>query len=193
MLAPDRRERELWLPPGRWVDWWRSVRLDDRRAYRLGEVRVLTGDRKQTLPAALGEPPLLLRAGALLPLLPGDVDTLAPYSAPGVVALADRAGSLRLLAVPRGNTRARLPDGGSARSLERRGRWTLTLRTHAANALGASRPRCARCAVPMRRVTRVAINGKALDRRRWGLNRRTGVLSLTARGRQLRIDVAGVR
>jgi alpha-glucosidase (family GH31 glycosyl hydrolase) len=37
------------------------------------------GGRSIELPAPLDQLPLLARAGALLPLLPADVDTLAPY------------------------------------------------------------------------------------------------------------------
>ena len=79
-----------------------------------------------TLPAPLGQPPLLLRAGAVLPLIGADVDTLSPYGrAAGLVRLADRADRLRLLAVPRGRTRSRLPDGGRVLSDERRAPWAL--------------------------------------------------------------------
>ena len=27
VTTPGRRSRSLWLPPGRWVDWWRSARF----------------------------------------------------------------------------------------------------------------------------------------------------------------------
>ena len=145
---PGRRARSVWLPPGRWVDWWRSASFaEPRGAYRLGRLRLLRGGRDVTLPAPLGQPPLLLRAGAVLPLLGADVDTLSPYGrGAGLVRLADRANRLRLLAVPRGRTRSRLPDGGRARSAERRrgGRWILRLRSRAGT-LSRSRRRWARC------------------------------------------------
>ena len=77
VTAPGRRERRVWLPPGRWVDWWRSVRFEEPSgAYRLGRLRVLRGQPRRDAARALGEPPLLMRAGALLPLLGADVDTL---------------------------------------------------------------------------------------------------------------------
>ena len=50
---PALTERRAWVPPGRWIDWWHRD-------------RVLDGGREHVLPAPLGEPPLLLRAGAVL-------------------------------------------------------------------------------------------------------------------------------
>ena len=29
VTAPGRRSRSVWLPPGRWVDWWRSASFDE--------------------------------------------------------------------------------------------------------------------------------------------------------------------
>jgi alpha-glucosidase (family GH31 glycosyl hydrolase) len=49
----------------------------------------MTGGVVRTLPAPLDEIPLLVRAGAMLVLLPADVDTLADYGAgTAVVRLA---------------------------------------------------------------------------------------------------------
>jgi hypothetical protein len=78
---------------------------------------VLRGGRRATLPAPLGELPLLARAGTLLPLLPADADTLAPYGerAP-VTSLREPAGERVLLAWPRGRSSARLEDGVRARA-----------------------------------------------------------------------------
>ena len=82
-----------------------------------------------TLPAPLEELPLLVRAGAVLPLLPPDVDTLAEVGAgAGSSTLGDRERRMHLLAFPRGSTLARLSEGERIRSQEaRRGprRWTL--------------------------------------------------------------------
>ena len=162
--------------------------MEPSGAYRLGRLRVLRGDRDATLPAPLGEPPLLLRAGALLPLLGADVDTLSPYGREaGLVRLADRAGRLRLLAVPRGRTRARLPDGGAARSVERRGRWVLRLRTRRRTrftveaSLGALRR-------PFR-PRHVLVNGRRLARKRWSYDRAARRLTVRVRGARLRLLV----
>ena len=121
--------RRVYLPRGHWVDLWRSAR------YRAGDgglslraARVLRGGRRVELPAPLAELPLLARAGTLLPLLPPDVDTLAPYGdrAPAV-SLRERAGERVLLAFPRGRSSARLEDGGRLLSRERRGGWELSI------------------------------------------------------------------
>ena len=72
------------------------------------------GRRRATLPAPRDELPLLVRAGAVLPLLPADVDTLAPYAGAGVVRLADRRDRMQLLAFPRG--RSRVAHGRSRRA-----------------------------------------------------------------------------
>jgi alpha-glucosidase (family GH31 glycosyl hydrolase) len=110
VTKPGERERRAWLPPGRWIDWWHPE-------------RILDGDREHVLPAPLGEPPLLMRAGAVLPLLPAGSQTLAPY---GDVPRPDDR--LRLVAAPRGSTFSRLGDGMTVRSLERRGRVVLRVR-----------------------------------------------------------------
>jgi hypothetical protein len=82
-----------------------------------------------SLPAPLGELPLLARAGTLLTLLPPDVETLARYgdSAPAV-SLNERRDRRVLLAFPHGRSGARLEDGGSMASRERPGEWRLTIR-----------------------------------------------------------------
>ncbi len=91
VLSPGARTRGLYLPAGRWVDLWRSASYVTRDgSLRLRRARLLTGHRPARLPAPVDELPLLVRAGSVLPLLPADVDTLAPYRGPGVVRLADR-------------------------------------------------------------------------------------------------------
>ena len=66
-----------------------------------------------------------MRAGAVIPLLPADVMTLAGYGK-GVVHLRDRRGALTLLAFP-GPSRSAGMYGGRERirSTVTRGRWTL--------------------------------------------------------------------
>jgi alpha-glucosidase (family GH31 glycosyl hydrolase) len=128
VLEPGQTERSLYLPRGRWIDFWRSVAYDEGSGgFELGGARLLRGRREATLPAPLEELPLLVRAGALLPLLPPGVDTLSGHGkhTPGVVRLADRRDRLRLLAFPRGESSARLYGDGRLRSSEGRGRWRL--------------------------------------------------------------------
>ena len=70
LVAPVTRagviEREIPLPEGEWVDWW------------TGEV--VMGGETVTRPAPLETLPVLVRAGALVPLLRPDIDTLLPVS-----------------------------------------------------------------------------------------------------------------
>jgi hypothetical protein len=130
VLQPAARQRSLYLPGGDWVDLWRSV------DYRSGDgglalhgAALLGGGRDATLPAPLDELPLLARAGALLPLLPPDVDTLAPYgSGPGLVHLRERGQRLELIAFPRGESSGRFLESGALSSTEQPGRWRLEIR-----------------------------------------------------------------
>jgi alpha-glucosidase (family GH31 glycosyl hydrolase) len=86
--------RGLYLPAGRWVDVTGGLLPG----------RVLAGGDDVTVPAAQDQLPLFARAGALLPLLPTDVQTLTDHGT-GVVRLADRARRLRIVGWPRGTTR----------------------------------------------------------------------------------------
>jgi proline iminopeptidase len=78
VLAPGERRRRLYAPAGRWVDLLRSAAYRERDgSLQLRRASLLAGRRVYFLPAALDELPLLVRAGAVIPLLPADVDTLA--------------------------------------------------------------------------------------------------------------------
>ncbi len=129
VTSPAQRRKAVYLPRGSWVEFWASVAYDrgGRGGFEPRRARLLAGGRARTLAAPLGRLPLLLRAGAVLPLLPADVDTLAPYRAPGVVSLADRRDRLELLAFPRERSSARFGLDGRLRSREDRGRWTLAV------------------------------------------------------------------
>lgn len=130
VLQAGATERSLYLPDGDWVQWWRSVTYaESTGAFSLGAVSVVGGGRDITVPAPREEIPLFVRAGAILPLLPPDVYTLAEHGAgnPDVVRLADRANQLHLLAFPRGATTGKYFDTGSYTSEESAGAWTLTL------------------------------------------------------------------
>jgi hypothetical protein len=127
VLAPGATRRAAYLPAGRWIDLWRSVSLGRRGEPVLGAARVLGGARDVTVPAPRDELPLFVRAGALIPLLDPDVQTLTGYGT-GVVHLADRAGRMSLVGWPvRGESRTSLGPGESARV--RIGR-SLVLRIH---------------------------------------------------------------
>lgn len=101
LVAPvveDRLERQVWLPPGRWIDWWSGA--------------VHQGPQTLRVSAPLDTIPLFARAGAIVPLLAADVDTLVrdPVQA-GIVRAIDRADQLRVLVWPEGSTRFQVHDG----------------------------------------------------------------------------------
>ncbi len=130
VVEPGATERELYLPPGRWVDFWRALDYKPRRGtLRLRRARVLAGGHEQTVPAPLEELPLMVRAGAVLPLLPADVDTLASYGpGPDAVPFSRRRGRLHLIAFPRGRWRGTFFRGEKLRSVVRGKRWDLVIR-----------------------------------------------------------------
>jgi alpha-glucosidase (family GH31 glycosyl hydrolase) len=193
VVAGGATRRTLYLPRGRWIDLWRSAAYVKRTgAIGLRRGRVLRGGREASLPAPLRELPLLVRAGAVLPMLSADVDTLAAYGhARGLVHLADRRGRLSLLAFPRGVSSSRFYRSESVRSLESprgRGRgWRLLVlgqrvRTYRVQASLAT---LARPFVPRMLV----VNGRTVPRRRWHYDRRTRVVKFAARGRRLRVTL----
>jgi hypothetical protein len=178
VLDPGARRRTLYVPRGRWIDLWRSARWR-AGALELGDVQTVAGGRERRVPAPLDELPLLVRAGAILPLLSPDVQTLTTYGR-GVVHLADREGERRLLAWPRGASAAPLGPGERVGSLERRRSWTLTFRgqrtrTYRLQAsLGAMKRSFRPCAITVR--------GRRLRRgRAWTYDRFENVLRATFR------------
>ena len=195
VVQPDERERSLYLPAGRWIDWWRSVSLDERGAPHLGTSQVLDGARAATLPAPLDELPMLVREGAVIPLLHPSVDTLADYGAGTAVRLRDRQDHLRLLAWPRGKRTVSLgPDpADTATSEETSSGWTLEIhgsraRTYDVEAAlgslsgGAFRP----CSVRTGDRGQVPLHS-------WRYDRATGVLRLRVFGRDALVVVRSCR
>ena len=198
VVAPGQTTRRVPVPSGRWVDLWRSARQGVRASggLVLTGARIVEGGGDVTLPAPIDELPLLVRAGAILPLLPADVDTLAPYGgdAPGLVSLADRRRKLGLAIFPQGKT-VRRPFGtervASIERSARRGRWSLKItgphrRAYPVQATLATLNR------PFRPCT-VHVNGKRLRRGRGGWKLDDGVLRFTARGKRVRAEVRGCR
>jgi alpha-glucosidase (family GH31 glycosyl hydrolase) len=183
VVEPGTRRRRVFLPRGSWVDLWRSARYDTADgALRLGRARVLRGGRTVRLPAPLDELPLLVRAGAVLPLLPPEVDTLADYGAGGpAVRLADRRDRLELLAFPRSRSSGRLGARGSWRSVLTPRAWTLAVTAPGARTfrLQAALPGAPRA---------VMVGGRPLQRSAWSYRR--GVLRATFRARAAVLRVA---
>ena len=189
VLAPGATERELYLPPGRWVRFWDGVSYKGRSGeLALRRARLVRGDRTRTVPAPLDELPLMVRAGALLPLLPADVDTLASrYDSRGLVSLGERKRRIHLLAFPRGRSAARAYQSERLVSRERRGAWRLRIRGEVRREwrIEASlstlrhpfRPRC------------VKVDGGRLSGKRWSYSKRHRRLRIGVRARRARIAV----
>jgi alpha-glucosidase (family GH31 glycosyl hydrolase) len=182
VLRPGESDRRLYLPGGRWVNLWEAARYRDRDgALELGRAELLRGGRSLTVAAPVDEIPLMARAGALLPMLPPNVDTLSPYAAEDNVGLEDARGSLRLLALPRAASRARFHGGGRLRSSEiRGGGWRLRV----------AAPRRIKLEVQASLATlerpfaphRVEVNGRRAGG--WSYDEETGVIEFQSRVRE---------
>jgi alpha-glucosidase (family GH31 glycosyl hydrolase) len=127
VLEPETTARNLYLPPGRWIA--DPLAFDARTgAFHLRDGKPLDGGRSVDARAPLDTLPLFARAGAIIPLLSPDVDTLSDYgSDPGIVHLRDRANVLRLLAYPSGRSAATFYDDGRVFSVLRRKTWSLSV------------------------------------------------------------------
>ncbi len=94
--------RELYLPPGRWLEWWRAVEYrESDGSFMRRDAPVVEGGRLVTVDAPIEQIPMFVRAGARIPLLPADVFTLADHgSNPAIVHLRDREQQTRFLEFP---------------------------------------------------------------------------------------------
>ncbi len=194
VLRPGATRRELYLPAGQWVDLWRSARYrPGDGGLELGRARLLRGGRRVSLPAPLGELPLLARAGSLLALLSPDVDTLAGYgdrAAP--VSLREREGRRVLLAFPRGRSAAALEDGGGlgSRELDDGSGWRLSV-----NGARSRRWQIQASLGALKRPFRPCRVSAAGDARlgSWRYDARTRVLRATLRVRRGALSVRACR
>ncbi len=192
VIEPGARERRLYLPHGRWIDLWRSAAYDeDTGGLRLGTAKLLRGRREATIPAPLDELPLLVRSGAVLPLLPPDVDTLASYGAgdDGLVRLRDRAGRVELLAFPRGRSASRFYDDGWIASIERSGRWTLRVRGNRGRSYGLQAS-LGTLKQPLR-PCRVLVDGRRLPGSEWDYRAGKELLTAQFSGARAKLTVIG--
>ncbi len=182
--------RSLYVPRGRWVDLWSSVRWDDGPGTIEPTLpRPVAGGRTIKLDAPLDELPLLVRTGAILPLLSPDVDTLTGYgNAPGLVHLGDRRDRMTLLAWPRGERttaigrRERIVSGPSA------GGWRMRILGRTARnytlkaALGTLAEPFRPCAV--------RLGARTLSQRTWSYDPGTTVVEARFRARRGTITLA---
>ncbi len=85
-VRPGVTEVSVPLPEGTWTDLLTGA--------------IVQGGADVTLPAPLEQLPVLLRAGALLPLLRDTIDTLAPVESPDVDSFATSPGPLWVVCTP---------------------------------------------------------------------------------------------
>ena len=90
--------RSVHLPPGRWVQYWEGARFD--------------GPQTLNVAAPLGQPPLFVRAGALVPMLAFGIDTLEPATDSATVSATTRT-EVFARAWPAGNRAAARYDDGA--------------------------------------------------------------------------------
>ncbi len=112
-------ERTLYLPPGRWVEFWARTGYDGdlegngTGGFRIGGVPT-EGGREITVEAPVDEIPVFVRLGAVIPLVDPRVDTFAPAGGPAgpdVTGADDLAHLLHVWAFPEGTTDVTLADG----------------------------------------------------------------------------------
>jgi len=131
---------------------------------------------------------MLVRAGAVIPLLPPDVDTLSGYGRrPGLVHLSDRRGQLRLLAFPRGQSSAVAGTGQLLRSVEAGRRWTLLV--HSSKVTHYRLQASLRTLEHPFKPCAVRLGRRVL--RAWSYNKSTGVLRVRFATRSGRLTVSG--
>ena len=156
VIEASAQTRSLYLPRGRWIDFWRSATIGRDGAPRLRAPLVLNGGRTVSVQAPADQIPMFVRAGAALGLLPADVQTLSSYGS-GVVHLGDRASQRTLLAWPLpgapASTASLAPDATVASSATAGGGWLL--RAHQAR----TRRIDLRIALA-RRPCRLSVNGR---------------------------------
>jgi alpha-glucosidase (family GH31 glycosyl hydrolase) len=127
--TPAQTQRAIYLPAGRWIDFWRALAYrDSDGSLLLRKAKSVKGGRTVNVPAPLEELPMMVRAGAILPLLPHTTQTLAGYGAASTVGLDDVSRQLHLIAFPRGKSKSPFGENGGLRSKERNGAWKLTIR-----------------------------------------------------------------
>jgi alpha-glucosidase (family GH31 glycosyl hydrolase) len=115
VVKAGQTSRTVRLPHGRWLAGL-GYRASDG-AWVARRAKPHPGGRSVRVHAGIDDLPLFVRAGALLPLLTPDVDSLYGRS---------RFSTLRLLAFPRGRSEAAIFDSESVRSRLTARDWTLT-------------------------------------------------------------------
>jgi alpha-glucosidase (family GH31 glycosyl hydrolase) len=172
VITEGARRRDVRLPRGRWIEWSEAIRYDTRDgSLHVVGGREVAGRSTRSVRAEVGELPLFLRSGTILPLLSPDVSTLADDGT-GVVHLEDRLDRLRLLVFPRGTSKGRAFERDRFRSAVHRRYWALSIR---ATRRRKYRVEASTRYLPFRPCT-IAVRRRALARRSWRFDARRRVL-----------------
>ncbi len=171
-------DRDLYLPQGSWVEWWRSVSYgEEGGTFSPGAVVLHEGMQTVTVSAPNPEIPMLVEAGAIIPMLSPDVFTLAEYGAdPEIIHASDRDHLLHVLAFPRGETTGTFYDDGTWTSTEAEGSWTLGLNNSKERTIHLEAS-MSTLAQPFD-VCDVSLDGTALLEDDWSYDEGTGVLDV---------------
>ena len=193
VLKPGATSRSLYLPKGKWVNFWQAIAYREKDgSFNLGKARTVGGGRQIKVNAPLNQIPLMAKAGSLLPLLPANTDTLAPYAKSAYTGLDDNRGKLHLIALPRGFTSTGYLEDGRIVSAEGHGNWLLQVGGGGKVKLDldASMKTLKRPFSP----ASVLVNGKRLKKGKvWSYDRKAGVLHVNTtlkRGQTLSVRAA---
>ncbi len=133
VITPGATTRKVYLPKGKWVDFWRTFNYEETSgAFTAGTASLKNGGGWRDLPAPADQIPLLVRAGGIITMLDADVDTLSSFGTnESIIHLADRK-TRNLYAFPRGKSTGRFEDHGRITSTEGRGSFKLQVSDTAA-------------------------------------------------------------
>jgi alpha-glucosidase (family GH31 glycosyl hydrolase) len=96
-LERDAREVEVYFPEGDWVHWWSGT--------------TYAGPGRVTVPAELGEAPIFVRSGKILPVFDGRIDTLVVEDREDLAGFDDANASLKIIFYGSGRDEYTLWDG----------------------------------------------------------------------------------
>jgi len=172
-------DRQLYLPEGTWVEWWRSVSYgEEGGTFTLGAAVLHDGTQIITVSAPIPEIPMFVEAGAVIPMLSPDVFTLAEYGDnPEIIHASDRDALLHVLAFPRGETAGKFYDDGTWTSTEADGSWTLTLENSVERAIQLEAS--TRTLDQPFDVCGINLDGTPVPEADWSYDPATGVLDAT--------------
>lgn len=170
--TPGETSRELYLPGGQWVNFWQALSYEEGQgSLDLGPAELLAGGRSVSVSAPLEQLPLMVRAGAVLPLLPSTVDTLASYGSDAsggedeIVRLDEVGKRLHLLAFPHGDSTSPFGESGLLESQEIDDGWELTM--SGAKGYEIELEASLSTMAQTLRPCQVLLNGHPLNRRQW--------------------------